>query len=138
MRRAMSPVICTKRTSPRGVRTVTEAWTLSLEASCFQAARNFPGRRVTSTTSPATGERLTCTLKIERKMLICVPPSAWGRISITLPSAGETSVSGSAGIARAGSRKNQVTNSASTSATPAAARQCSSGAEQRPGRRRGG
>ena len=43
MRRAMSPVICTKRTSPRGVRTVTEAWALSVEAAWFQAARNLPG-----------------------------------------------------------------------------------------------
>ncbi len=66
-------------------------------------------------TSASRGQRLTCTLKMDRKMLIrtALPNSGSSTSSmcVTVPSAGLTSTSGSAEITRCGSRKNVMISS---------------------------
>src|SRR3970040_1586748 len=64
---------------------------------------------------PAMGARLTCTSKMERKMLTWVcgwPSTVVSSTASTLPSAGATMAPGSAGTARSGSRKKNSTNPA--------------------------
>src|ERR1700733_12273631 len=61
---------------------------------------------------PATGDRLTCTSKIERNTLMRLPGFPLrdsSTTSITRPSAGETIVSESAGGVLLGSRKKNIT-----------------------------
>src|SRR5208282_2220322 len=71
---------------------------------------------------PETGARFTCTSKMERKMLTRCPgrpSSCSGVTTMTRPSAGETTASGSCGMSRSGSRKKYSTKSPKSTKTAA-------------------
>src|SRR5207244_7011383 len=83
----------------------------SREALSSNATLNLPGTYRMLSTFPAMGDRLTCTLKTDKKIETQVVPSDSVEIFTTFPSAGETTAVSSAGIDLFGSRKKNQTSS---------------------------
>src|SRR3982751_4278629 len=120
MRRAMRPATCTQVTSrPSRVRSHNALRSFSSDALSSAAFRNAPGKYQRSFTVPSTGERFECTLKTFMNTLTlsasrCSQGSRDFPTSTMRPSAGERTARGSSGTARAGSRKNCSTKSATS------------------------
>src|SRR5438309_587667 len=109
MRRASTPPIRLTPTRALPPSRATVQPSFSLEASSRYAARKRPSAYWTSRTSPATGERFTCTSRGDRKMDTRVArptqPSSTSATPITRPSAGARTAPVTAGGVRSGSRK---------------------------------